>query len=82
MFTRICTLSFPDGATVTAHLSAEAPEDQISPTWTGAVDRLPPERLPARCNAAFLTTLFSNLGDDLGAAFSETTSGAYATWAE
>lgn len=40
MFTNICTITFPDGATIQAVLEASSPEGDSPVRWSGDVTRL------------------------------------------
>ena len=81
MFTKTCTLTFPNGDVVTAAVTAATPYDQPEVSYAGATFRLPTP-LEKNADPALLETHFSNLAEDLHATLSTTEEGLYETWAE
>lgn len=80
MFTQICTLTFADGATVTARIEAASPHAREPIEYSGAVERLP--RRHEQGDPAMLRAFFENLAEELPAEYSESGEGDYERWAE
>ena len=82
MMTLTCSLKLSDGRSVSAAISAAAPEDDAPVTWSGETTLVPAHDRVVETSPAVLAVIFRNLARELGAEFSEWTDGEYRTWSE
>ncbi len=84
MLTRTCTLTAPDGQTLAATVTAEAPEQNPAITYVGNLDLLTllsPDKFTT-ASPAFLQQYFQVLARDGGYQLAITDAGEYDNWAE
>lgn len=80
MFTRTCTLTFPDGEQIVAKISAASPHQDVPIDYRGAVERLREYLLKG--NDAVLMALMRQQAEELGATLTEISEGEYERWAQ